>query len=154
MIWWMYPCALRPLDFTGKMRNRWSYAFAFGAVARFVISLILNDAKDDSVPYPTGTQDYNTLHYTLHYNTQYTKLHITLHSVYTQYLFGAPLALITAWHGVDQPVAPLKRYWRPVCFHSSLQLVCVVESDVSYLPLNNIHLIQGLYQVRTIVVPL
>ncbi|KAM9450204.1 stimulated by retinoic acid gene 6 protein-like isoform 2-T2 [Clarias gariepinus] len=43
-----------PLDFTGKMRNRWSYVFAFGAVARFVISLILNDAKDDSVPYPTA----------------------------------------------------------------------------------------------------
>ncbi|KAF7686646.1 stimulated by retinoic acid gene 6 protein-like [Silurus meridionalis] len=30
-----------PLDFTGKMQNRWSYAFAFGAVTPFALNLII-----------------------------------------------------------------------------------------------------------------
>ncbi len=43
-----------------------------------------------------------------------------------------------AWHRGDQPVALLRRYWSPGCFDSGLQLVCIVWSDVTYLPLDNI----------------
>ncbi|XP_060772763.1 stimulated by retinoic acid gene 6 protein-like isoform X2 [Neoarius graeffei] len=34
-----------PLDFTGKMQNRWSYAFAFGAVTPMVLELIFKSTK-------------------------------------------------------------------------------------------------------------
>ncbi|XP_058239979.1 stimulated by retinoic acid gene 6 protein-like isoform X1 [Hemibagrus wyckioides] len=34
-----------PVDFTGKIRNRWSYGFAFGAVTPFMIKLIFRDSN-------------------------------------------------------------------------------------------------------------
>ncbi|KAM9449611.1 stimulated by retinoic acid gene 6 protein-like isoform 2-T2 [Clarias gariepinus] len=41
-----------PLDFTGKMQNRWSYALAFGALTPHVIDQIIDDTKDDELlPY-------------------------------------------------------------------------------------------------------
>ncbi|XP_034157055.2 stimulated by retinoic acid gene 6 protein-like isoform X2 [Pangasianodon hypophthalmus] len=39
-----------PLDFTGKMQNRWSYGFAFGAVTPFVINLMFNSIIRANVP--------------------------------------------------------------------------------------------------------
>ncbi len=42
-----------------------------------------------------------------------------------------------AWHGGDQSVALLRWYGRPGFFDSSLQLICIVGSGVSHLPLDN-----------------
>uniref|UniRef100_A0A3P8XAX8 RCK N-terminal domain-containing protein n=1 Tax=Esox lucius TaxID=8010 RepID=A0A3P8XAX8_ESOLU len=42
-----------------------------------------------------------------------------------------------AWHGVDQSVALLKCYESPGCSNSGLQLLCIVGSGVSHLPLHN-----------------
>ncbi|XP_046691115.1 stimulated by retinoic acid gene 6 protein-like isoform X2 [Silurus meridionalis] len=39
-----------PLDFMGKMKNRWSYGFAFGAVMPYVINLIINSTLNPNVP--------------------------------------------------------------------------------------------------------
>uniref|UniRef100_A0A671YY62 Uncharacterized protein n=1 Tax=Sparus aurata TaxID=8175 RepID=A0A671YY62_SPAAU len=42
-----------------------------------------------------------------------------------------------AWHGGDHPVALLRCYGSPCFFDSGLQLVCIVESGVTHLPLDN-----------------
>ena len=42
-----------------------------------------------------------------------------------------------AWHGGDQPVALLRCNGSPGCFDSGLQVVCIVCSGVSHLPLDN-----------------
>ncbi len=43
--------------------------------------------------------------------------------------------LNSAWHGGDQFVALLRWYGSPGFFDSGLQLICIVGSGVSYLPL-------------------
>ncbi len=50
-----------------------------------------------------------------------------IYCICTQYLVGAPFALITAsaWHGGDQFVALLRWYERPGFFDSGLQLICI-----------------------------
>ncbi len=45
--------------------------------------------------------------------------------------------LNSAWHGGDQFVALLRWYGSPGFFDSGLQLICIVGSGVSHLPLNN-----------------
>ncbi len=45
--------------------------------------------------------------------------------------------LNSAWHGGDQFVALLRWYGSPGCFDSGLQLICIVGSGVSHLPLDN-----------------
>ncbi len=64
-----------------------------------------------------------------------------IYCICTQYLVGAPFALITAsiqrWHGGDQFVALLRWYGSPGLFDSGLQLICIVGSGVSHLPLDN-----------------
>ncbi len=51
----------------------------------------------------------------------------------------APFTLITclnsAWHGSDQFLALLRWYGSPGLFDSGLQLLCIVGSGVSHLPL-------------------
>ncbi len=42
-----------------------------------------------------------------------------------------------AWHGGDQFVALLRCNGSPGCFDSGLQVICIVGSGVSHLPLNN-----------------
>ncbi len=42
-----------------------------------------------------------------------------------------------AWHGGDQFVALLRWYGSPGFFDSGLQLICIVGSGVSHLPLDN-----------------
>ncbi len=52
-----------------------------------------------------------------------------IYCICTQYLVGAPFALITAlilaWHGGDQFVALLRWYGSPGFFDSGLQLICI-----------------------------
>ncbi len=64
-----------------------------------------------------------------------------IYCICTQYLVGAPFALITASirHGmeVDQFVALLRWYGSPGFFESGLQVICIVGSGVSHLPLDN-----------------
>ncbi len=42
-----------------------------------------------------------------------------------------------AWHGGDQFVALLMWYGSPGFFDSGLQVICIVGSGVSHLPLDN-----------------
>ncbi len=62
-----------------------------------------------------------------------------IYCICTQYLVGAPFALIfnLAWHGGDQFVALLRWYGSPGFFDSGLQLICIVGSGVSHRPLDN-----------------
>ncbi len=62
-----------------------------------------------------------------------------IYCICTQYLVGAPFALITASirHGGDQFVALLRWYGSPGFFDSGLQLICIVGSGVSNLSLDN-----------------
>ncbi len=41
-----------------------------------------------------------------------------------------------AWHGGDQPVALLRCNESPGCFDCGLQVICIVGSGVSHLPLD------------------
>ncbi len=67
-----------------------------------------------------------------------------IYCICTQYLAGAPFALITAlnlaWHGGDQFVALLRWYGSPGFFDSDLQLICIFWSLVSHFPLDNTHI--------------
>ncbi len=45
--------------------------------------------------------------------------------------------LNSAWHGSDQFVALLRWYGSPAFFDSGLQVICIVGSGVSHLPLDN-----------------
>ncbi len=67
-----------------------------------------------------------------------------IYCICTQYLAGAPFALITAlnlaWHGGDQFVALLSWYGSPGFFDSDLQLICIFWSLVSHFPLDNTHI--------------
>ncbi len=58
-----------------------------------------------------------------------------IYCICTQYLVGAPFALITAsiQRGGDQFVALLRWYGSPGFFDSGLQLICIVGSGVSHL---------------------
>ncbi len=64
-----------------------------------------------------------------------------IYFICTQYLVGAPFALITAsiqaWYGGDQFVALLRWYGSPGFFDSVLQLICIFWSLVSHFPLDN-----------------
>ncbi len=42
-----------------------------------------------------------------------------------------------AWHGGNKPVALLRCNGSPGCFDSSLQVICIVGSGVSHLPLDS-----------------
>ncbi len=57
--------------------------------------------------------------------------------------------LNSAWHGGDQFVALLRWYGSPGFFDSGLQLICIVGSGVSHLPLDN-----NVVQVRRVCWPI
>ncbi len=52
-----------------------------------------------------------------------------------------------AWHGGNQPVALLGCNRCPGCFDSGLQVICIVGSGVSHLPLDN----RSLYSLLTFI---
>ncbi len=64
-----------------------------------------------------------------------------IYCIFTQYIAGAPFALITAsirrGGGGDQFVALLRWYGNPGFFDSGLQLICIFWSLVSHFPLDN-----------------
>lgn len=63
-----------------------------------------------------------------------------------------------AWHGDDQPVALLRLYyWRPGCFESGLQLICIVGSVFLTFLLTVAHRVQASGELsgqsRTVILP-
>ncbi len=62
--------------------------------------------------------------------------------------------LNSAWHGGDQFVALLRWYGSPGFFDSSLQVICIVGSGVSHLPLDNTPQILYGVQVRRVCWPI
>ncbi len=59
-----------------------------------------------------------------------------------------------AWHGGNQPVALLRCNGSPGCFNSGLQVICIVGSGVSHLPLDNTPQIIYGVQVRRVYWPI
>ncbi len=59
-----------------------------------------------------------------------------------------------AWHGVNHPVALLRCNGSPDCFDSGLQVICIVGSGVSHLPLDNTPEILYGVQVRRVCWPI
>ncbi len=64
---------------------------------------------------------------------------ISMHSILGWASFCMNYCINAAWHGGNQPVALLRCNESPGCFDSSLQVICIVESGVSHLPLDNTH---------------
>ncbi len=65
-----------------------------------------------------------------------------IYCICTQYLVGAPFALITASIRRGMEVISFgtaEVVWKPRFLDSGLQLICIVGSGVSHLPLDNTH---------------
>ncbi len=65
-----------------------------------------------------------------------------IYCICTQYLVGAPFALITAsmWRGMEViSLGTAEVVWSPGFFDSGLQLICIFWSLVSHFPLDNTH---------------
>ncbi len=60
-----------------------------------------------------------------------------MYSILVRGSFCFNYCLNSAWHGGDQFVALLRWYGSPGLFDSGLQLICIVGSGVSHLPLDN-----------------
>ncbi len=62
---------------------------------------------------------------------------ISMHSILGWASFCIIYCINAAWHGGNQPVVLLRCNGSPGCFDSGLQVICIVESGVSHLPLDN-----------------
>ncbi len=62
---------------------------------------------------------------------------ISMHSILGWASFCMNYCNNAALHGGNQPVALLRCNGRPGCFDSGLQVICIVGSGVSHLPLDN-----------------
>ncbi len=62
---------------------------------------------------------------------------LNMYSILSRGSFCFNYCLNSAWHGGDQFVALLRWYGSPGFFDSGLQLICIVGSGVSHLPLDN-----------------
>ncbi len=62
---------------------------------------------------------------------------ISMHSILGWASFCMNDCINAAWHGGNQPVALLRCNGSPGCFDSGLQVICIVGSGVSHLPLDN-----------------
>ncbi len=60
-----------------------------------------------------------------------------MHSILGWASFCMNYCINTAWHGDNQPVALLMCNGSTGCFDSGLQVICIVGSGVSHLPLDN-----------------
>ncbi len=67
------------------------------------------------------------------------KMLISMHSILGWASFCMNYCINVAWHGGNRPVALLRCYGIPGCFDSGLQVICIVGSDISHLPLDNTH---------------
>ncbi len=79
---------------------------------------------------------------------------ISMHSILGWASFCMNYCIYAAWHGGDQSVALLRWYRSPVCLDSGLQVICIVVSGVSHLPLDNTPLILYGVQVRRVCWPI
>ncbi len=79
---------------------------------------------------------------------------ISMHSILSWASFCMNYCINVAWHGGNQPVALLRCNGSPGCFDSGLQVICIVESDVSHLPLDNSSYILYGVQVRQVYWPI
>ncbi len=62
---------------------------------------------------------------------------ISMHSILGWASFCMNYCINAAWHGGNQPVALLRCNGSAGYFDSSLQVICIVGSGVSHLPLDN-----------------
>ncbi len=62
---------------------------------------------------------------------------ISMHSILSWASFCMKYCINAVWHGGDQSVALLRCNGSPGCFDSGLQVICIVGSGVSHLPLDN-----------------
>ncbi len=62
---------------------------------------------------------------------------ISMNSILGWASFCMNYCINAEWHGGDQPVALLRCNGRSGCFDSGLQVICIVGSGVSHLPLDN-----------------
>ncbi len=62
---------------------------------------------------------------------------ISMHSILGWASFFMNYLINAAWHGGNQPVALLRCNGSPGCFDSGLQVICIVGSGVSHVPLDN-----------------
>ncbi len=62
---------------------------------------------------------------------------ISKHSILDWASFCMNYCINVAWYGGNQPVALLMCNGSPGCFDSGLQVICIVGSRVSHLPLDN-----------------
>ncbi len=82
------------------------------------------------------------------------KVFISMHSIRGWASFCMNYCINAAWHGVDQSVALLRCNGSPGCFDSGLQVICIVGSGVSHLPLDNTPWILYGVQVRQVCWPI
>ncbi len=62
---------------------------------------------------------------------------ISMHSILGWASFCMNYCINVAWHGGNQSVALLRCNGSPGCFDSGLQVICIVGSGLSHLPLDN-----------------
>ncbi len=68
---------------------------------------------------------------------QASEKYVSMHSILGWTSFCMNYCINAAWHGGNQPVALLRCNGSPGCFDSGLQVICIVGSGVSHLPLDN-----------------
>ncbi len=76
--------------------------------------------------------------YILNRNVRLLKsMFISINSILGWAFFCMNYCINAAWHGDNQPVTLLRCNGSPGCFDSGLQVICIVGSGVSHLPLDN-----------------
>ncbi len=75
---------------------------------------------------------------------------ISMHSIIQWASFCMNYCINATWHGGNQPVALLRCNGSPGCFDSGLQVICIVESGVSHLTLDNTPYVLYGVQVRQV----
>ncbi len=79
---------------------------------------------------------------------------ISMHSIIGWASFCLNYCINAAWHGVNQPVALLRSNGSQGYFDSGLQVICLVGSGISHLPLKNTPYILYVAQVRRVCWPI
>ncbi len=93
--------------------------------------------------------------YILNRNVSLLKsMFISMHSILGWTSYYMNYCISAAWHGGNQPVALLRCNESPGCFDNGLQVICIVGSGVSHLPLDNTPYILYGVQVRRVCWPI
>ncbi len=78
----------------------------------------------------------------------------SMNSILSWASFCMNYCINVVWHGGNQPVALLRCYESPGCCDSGLQVICIVGSGVTHLPLDNTPYILYGVQVRQVCWPI